>query len=559
MAKSSSDPISVDDLLAAITGVAPKTSQSEKARGEGGSVEGREAPPKEARKSASSQSAYKPDKNDPKRATKKNSSKKGSKKKKQPKPLARDVEERDLLAALGIDLDEGVSEDAQALKRDVRTGEADRRETQPQRKAGSPQWNKVEKRSFSKSPIKTLQSGIEDIDSVKSPGKGKSSGITKKTGFSTLRFDSRVQGVMSESHLEPQHYPGANIGGRIAERSIERRGGFSVFAPSAASLQIKRLSDADRIDQGINGGDTAVQPLEEAIRESVPQDAQGYTASQPVAEALQQQPSFEEGSPGEAYGSMPGAQVQAAQSVPIAPSSASPSMQMPPAMQPAQLPNAQTTPQPGVPYAPQQDASQGFLTQPSYAARQQIENIKQDQKRSKPTIVLGVILIVLAVVCAVFAIGILSGLFNLHPQASAPANGGGNSQSSPLASISNPNNEEAAQQDADAESSADPALTAQYSYVIRGLDGTAHEAIETAEFNAAGILEQSTIQIEVSNQETADVLLEQLKDEFGDSIKDSQANENSIVIVLDINRDDLTKEAYSELLAANMVEFRQIS
>lgn len=57
----------------------------------------------------------------------------------------------------------------------------------------------------------------------------------------------------------------------------------------------------------------------------------------------------------------------------------------------------------------------------------------------------------------------------------------------------------------------------------------------------------------------ANALLEQLKSEFGASVVNSEADDNHVLIDLDINRDDLTKEAYTELLLANMTEFKQVS
>ena len=195
-------------------------------------------------------------------------------------------------------------------------------------------------------------------------------------------------------------------------------------------------------------------------------------------------------------------------------------------------------------YAPQQPIAPIAPPYPAASVQDDQFDIDRQQASSKRNNILGIILIVVALLCAVMAIGMLSGLFNMN---SSTQDG---TSSATTASSGAPVSDVAA----------DPNSTqAVYTYVVRGVDGSTHEATETATFNADGFLEGSTITLEVENAEVANALLEQLKSEFGASVVNSEADDNHVLIDLDINRDDLTKEAYTELLLANMTEFKQVS
>lgn len=195
-------------------------------------------------------------------------------------------------------------------------------------------------------------------------------------------------------------------------------------------------------------------------------------------------------------------------------------------------------------YAPQQPIAPIAPPYPAASVQDDQFDIDRQQASSKRNNILGIILIVVALLCAVMAIGMLSGLFNMNSSTQ------GGASSATTASSGAPVSDVAA----------DPNSTqAVYTYVVRGVDGSTHEATETATFNADGFLEGSTITLEVENAEVANALLEQLKSEFGASVVNSEADDNHVLIDLDINRDDLTKEAYTELLLANMTEFKQVS
>lgn len=156
--------------------------------------------------------------------------------------------------------------------------------------------------------------------------------------------------------------------------------------------------------------------------------------------------------------------------------------------------------------------------------------------------IIGIVLIVVAVLCAIFAIVLVSGALNLGGLFGPSAEEEGSSDEPPALVYE-----------------ATGADTASYSYVVRGPDGSTHEATEEAVFDEDGVLIESTISVDVDSQETADKLLEQLRDEFGDSVMDYKTSDSKVIIVLDIERDDLTKEIYTELLSANMAEFKVVS
>ncbi len=169
----------------------------------------------------------------------------------------------------------------------------------------------------------------------------------------------------------------------------------------------------------------------------------------------------------------------------------------------------------------------------------------ETKKETKKSNIIGIILIAIALVCAVFAILLLLGLVDFS--SNRPARGQANT-----AAVT----ENVQQNTADTQ---DKSSQAVYSYVIRGSEGTTHEAIETATFGNDGMLSASTLEINVNGQEESDAMLEELKNQFGESIKESSAEPDKVTVVMDVARDDLDKDAYTELLSANMADFKVIS
>ncbi len=163
---------------------------------------------------------------------------------------------------------------------------------------------------------------------------------------------------------------------------------------------------------------------------------------------------------------------------------------------------------------------------------------EEKAKRGTKSRIVGITLIVVAVLCGIFAIVLVSGLLDFEGTG-APEGDNGSNDAPPAAVYE-----------------VTGADTATYSYVVRGPDGSTHEAVEEAVFDEDGILIESTITVNVDNQETADTLLEQLREEFGDSVMDYKASDSKVIVVLDIERNDLTKDIYTELLSANMAEFK---
>ncbi|MCI9129067.1 MAG: hypothetical protein HFJ65_01935 [Eggerthellaceae bacterium] len=176
---------------------------------------------------------------------------------------------------------------------------------------------------------------------------------------------------------------------------------------------------------------------------------------------------------------------------------------------------------------------------------------------SKAAQVVGAVLIGIAVICVAFAICLLTGVFDLsamNPSAQSPAASQVSGQSSPSATQGS-----ASQSDSNADAPSEGASQVVYSYVVRGTDGGTHEAIETASFNADGKLDSSTLEITADSQEDADALLEQLRQEFGDSMTAGSATPEKVTCTIKLSRDDLDQASYTELLSTNASEFKIVS
>lgn len=259
--------------------------------------------------------------------------------------------------------------------------------------------------------------------------------------------------------------------------------------------------------------------------------------------------------------------------MPVHPMLATPSVQ--PGSQPASF--GEDAPEPSVPVpsglpvpaAPQQP--QGMPVQPLPAPSVQpptgeaLEDLEREAKTSKLAHVVGGILIFIAVVCVAFAICLLTGVIDLaaiNPNHAAQTSSASTSQLSGQAAPS------ATSSDASSSSSQEPALSTQsgskagqvvYSYVVRGVDGGTHEAVETATFGDDGKLISSSLEIQTESQMDSEKLLDQLKQEFGESLTEGTATEDHVVCTVQLPRDDLDRDAYTELLSTNAPEFKIVS
>lgn len=165
---------------------------------------------------------------------------------------------------------------------------------------------------------------------------------------------------------------------------------------------------------------------------------------------------------------------------------------------------------------------------------------------------LGIALIVVAVLCALVAVALLTGIIDLKEFGI----GGTKTETTASTSSSTPQPGPLQSIDEGADEGSDAAV---YSYIVRSTDGTTHRATETARFNEDGKLSQSVIEIEVANEEEAQRLVDQLSSDFEGSVLDSSATADKASVTLGISRDDLTKEAYTELLSTTMMDFKVIA
>lgn len=163
--------------------------------------------------------------------------------------------------------------------------------------------------------------------------------------------------------------------------------------------------------------------------------------------------------------------------------------------------------------------------------------------------IVGVLLIIIALVCAALTVMLLTGTIDATTFSNMASNfGNGEQQEEAVSSSSS----------ADSAQEGGTETHAVYQYVVRGTDGSTHRATETATFGVDGLLQQSGIVIDVPDEAQAQGLLEQLRSDFGDSVVDSGTRDGEVYLTIDIDRDDLNVDSYTELLSSNMAEFRVV-
>ncbi len=208
----------------------------------------------------------------------------------------------------------------------------------------------------------------------------------------------------------------------------------------------------------------------------------------------------------------------------------------------------------GMPLAPIAPIPPSF-EETSVEQQEALEELERETRSSKMAHVVGGILIAIAAVCVAVAICLLTGIIDLsmlNPNASQ-ATTQLSGQATPSATSGSKSDEVM---------KTDPASTAGqvvYAYVVRGVDGGTHEAVETATFGDDGILESSLLEIQAASIEDAEQLLEQLRTEYGESLKEGTASPDKVVCTVVLPRDDLDRELYTELLSTNASEFKIIS
>lgn len=177
---------------------------------------------------------------------------------------------------------------------------------------------------------------------------------------------------------------------------------------------------------------------------------------------------------------------------------------------------------------------------------------KKEKKGVNKGNVVGVLLILIALVCAALTVMLLTGTIDATTFSNMASRFGGQQQEE-LASSSSSSSSAAAEATQDAPATESHAV---YQYVVRGTDGSTHRATETATFGTDGLLVQSGIVIDAPDEAQAQALLDQLRTDFGDSVVDSGIRDGEVYLTIDIDRDDLDVDAYTELLSSNMAEFR---
>ncbi len=178
--------------------------------------------------------------------------------------------------------------------------------------------------------------------------------------------------------------------------------------------------------------------------------------------------------------------------------------------------------------------------------------LDKEERSSKTTHIIGAALIVMAVACAIVAVCLITGTFDLT------GSKGSNHAPSQVAGQTTPGAPSGGEGSGGA---ADAGRTTEkvFSYVVRGMDGGTHETVETATFGQDGKLVSSVLRISVDSQEDADSLLEQLKQDYGSYFVDGTATAEQVECTVSSPRDDLDEATYTELLSTNVSEFKVVS
>lgn len=259
---------------------------------------------------------------------------------------------------------------------------------------------------------------------------------------------------------------------------------------------------------------------------------------------------------------------QAASSGPRPSEGPAPQQEMPPhPMQPMASVQGDVSAMPGAMAMPGMPPAQ--MPQPMQVPQQPLpgealQELDQESKSSKLAHIVGGILIFIAVVCVVFAVCLLTGVIDLsavNPNQAAQTNTANtqlSGQAAPSAtSVESATNE--SDRSMMTSQSGSKSGEVVYSYVVRGVDGGTHEAVETATFGEDGKLVSSTLEIQTESQMDSDKLLDQMKQEFGESLVDGSATENQVICTVQLPRDDLDRDSYTELLSTNAPEFKVLS
>ncbi len=294
-----------------------------------------------------------------------------------------------------------------------------------------------------------------------------------------------------------------------------------------------------------------MQPLEQPV-----QRAQQEQSAQPqAAEQDTKEPTLVEGA------SVVQEQSPAQAGTPLPPLAPRPGAYAPPSQSPGQA-----APMPAMPLAsmPSQAAMPGFapsVQEPTQADA--LEELERETRSSKLSHIVGGILIVIAIACVAIAVCLLTGVIDLsalnadRSASVAEQTEQLSGQAAPSATSSDSSSAEG--QATMTSQSGSKSGDVVYAYVVRGVDGGTHEAIETATFGDDGKLVSSKLEIQTDSQLDSEKLLDQLKQEFGESLTESSAGEDKVVCTVVLPRDDLGRDSYTELLSTNAPEFKIIS
>lgn len=91
-----------------------------------------------------------------------------------------------------------------------------------------------------------------------------------------------------------------------------------------------------------------------------------------------------------------------------------------------------------------------------------------------------------------------------------------------------------------------------YRYTTAGPDGEGRQTTETVQFDAGGLCETSTLEVQLADGEAVEAFLAELERDFGSGCKESEAQGANARAVIDVSANKLDREGYEDALRVSV-------
>lgn len=91
-----------------------------------------------------------------------------------------------------------------------------------------------------------------------------------------------------------------------------------------------------------------------------------------------------------------------------------------------------------------------------------------------------------------------------------------------------------------------------YRYMTAGPDGEERQTTETVQFDAGGLCETSTLEVQLADGEAVEAFLAELERDFGSGCKESEAQGANARAVIDVSANKLDREGYEDALRVSV-------